>query len=74
MAVLCGGASAVSGHGKALRGALGFRGVHADLLRLPRVWLEASAGFVRVHGGESMAMLAIMFYSGETMVHRRVTP
>jgi len=49
--VLCGGAPAVSGHGKALQGALGFRGDHADLPRLPTVWLEASAGFVRVRGG-----------------------
>jgi len=51
MAVLCGGAPAVSGHGKALQGALGFYGDHADLPRLPRVLLEAPAGFVHVSGG-----------------------
>ena len=50
-AVLRGGAPAISGHGKALRGALGFRGDLADLPRVPRVWLEAPVGFVRVRGG-----------------------
>ena len=74
MAVLHGGAPAVSVHSKALRGALEFRGDHADLPRLPRVWLEAPTGFVHVRGGESTAMLAIVFYSGETMVRHRVTP
>ena len=47
-AALRGGALAISGHDKALRGALGFHGDHTDLPRLPRVWLEAPAGFVRV--------------------------
>jgi hypothetical protein len=48
------GAPTVSSHGKALRGALGFRSDHADLPWLPRVWVEASAGFVCVRGGAAM--------------------
>ena len=49
---MCGGAPAVSGHNKALQGALGFHDDHAKLPRLPRVLLEALAGFVHVRGGE----------------------
>ena len=54
MAVLREGAPAVSGHGKALRGAQEFCGDHTDLLRLPKVWVEASVGFVRVRGGAAV--------------------
>jgi len=73
-AVLCGGTSAVAGHGNARREAHELHGDQASLARLPRLGrtLQRGLSACAVVGDESTAVLRVMFRAGEATIRSEI--